>query len=134
ARPAGRGVAERATGGAPPRPSSPRNDSLEDRLCEICRAALDLEAVATDDDFFELGGHSLLAVSLFGEIERRLGVELPLATLFSAPTTAAVAERIRAGGWRENWSPLVTLRRDGGPPPFFCFTPGPGHAIPFAPL
>jgi amino acid adenylation domain-containing protein len=111
-----------------------RRDALEERLCEIWREVLDFDAVAPDDDFFELGGHSLLAVSVFGEIERRLGVELPLATLFSASTPAALAERIRAGGWRESWGPLVRLREVGSRPPFFCVTAGDGNAIGFGAL
>ncbi|HEY6772256.1 MAG TPA: amino acid adenylation domain-containing protein, partial [Solirubrobacterales bacterium] len=113
---------------------SRRGDTLEERLCEIWRTVLDLEAVAPDDDFFELGGHSLLAVSVFSEIERRLGVELPLATLFSAPTPASLAEQIRAGGWRENWAPLVPLREEGSRPPFFCVTAGDGNAVGFGAL
>jgi amino acid adenylation domain-containing protein len=111
-----------------------REDPLEDRLCAAWAAVLELDSVAPDDDFFELGGHSLLAVSLFGEIERRTGVELPLATLFSAPTPAAIAERIAAGGWRESWEPLVPLKASGDLPPFFCVTAGDGNAVGFAAL
>ncbi len=111
-----------------------RSDPLEDRLCEIWGSVLELDSVAPEDDFFELGGHSLLAVSLFGEIERRIGVELPLATLFEAPTPAALAERIAAGGWSENWEPLVVLRDTGSRPPFFCVTAGDGNAVGFGAL
>jgi amino acid adenylation domain-containing protein len=111
-----------------------RGDTLEERLCEIWRAVLDLDAVGPDDDFFELGGHSLLAVSVFTEIERRLGVELPLATLFSAPTPASLAGQIRADGWRENWAPLVLLREGRSRPPFFCVTAGDGNAVGFGAL
>jgi amino acid adenylation domain-containing protein len=111
-----------------------RRDPLEDRLCEIWKSVLDLDSVGPGDDFFELGGHSLLAVSLFGEIERRLGVELPLATLFEAPTPAGLAERIAAGGWSESWEPLVPLRTAGSRPPFFCVTAGDGNAIGFGAL
>jgi amino acid adenylation domain-containing protein len=109
-------------------------DTLEERLCGIWRSVLDLDAVGPDDDFFGLGGHSLLAVSVFGEIERRLGVELPLAMLFSAPTPALLAHQIRAGGWRESWEPLVPLRQEGSRPPFFCVTAGDGNAIGFGGL
>ena len=126
-----------ALAGSPPpshsRPGS-RRDPLEDRLCEIWKSVLDLDSAGPDDDFFELGGHSLLAVSLFGEIERRLGVELPLATLFEAPTPAGLAERIAAGGWSESWEPLVPLRAAGSRTPFFCVTAGDGNAIGFGAL
>ncbi|WP_175956069.1 non-ribosomal peptide synthetase [Burkholderia sp. BCC0405] len=45
-------------------------------------------------DFFTLGGDSLLAVKLAAQIERRFGVALPLATLFSHAGVAALAAAV----------------------------------------
>ncbi len=45
--------------------------------------------VSLTDNFFDLGGTSLLAVSLIGEIERTLRVEIPFVLLFECETLEA---------------------------------------------
>jgi hypothetical protein len=42
----------------------------------------------------ELGGHSLLAVQLFGHIATRIGIRLPLVTLFERATIAHLAQSL----------------------------------------
>ena len=63
-------------------------------LQRLWAEALDVAEVAPDDDFFALGGHSLAAVRLIGRLRAELGVDLPLAALFDAPTPAALARRL----------------------------------------
>jgi amino acid adenylation domain-containing protein len=64
---------------------------LEEAVAEIWREVLHAPAVGVNDNFFELGGHSLLATQLMARLRRRLGVDLPLRTLFGGPSVAELA-------------------------------------------
>ncbi len=66
----------------------------ERQLVEIWREILDVEEIGIHDNFFALGGHSLLAVRLFAQIEEKLGVPLPLASLFQSATIAELASMV----------------------------------------
>ena len=61
-----------------------------------------------------------MAVTLFTEIEKKLGRKLPLATLFQAPTIEQLAGVIEQEGWSAPWSPLVPIQPHGENEPFFC--------------
>lgn len=71
----------------------PRN-RLERDLCEMWKQLLGVNEIGVHDDFFELGGQSLVAVRLFSRIRKHYRVDLPLSTLFEAPTIAQCAEII----------------------------------------
>jgi acyl transferase domain-containing protein/acyl carrier protein len=83
---------------------SPSTD-LERTIAEVWQELLGIEPIGLEDDFFEAGGHSLLATQVMSRLFQRLGVDVPLRTLFEARTVAQFAERVdeltRTAGDRE---------------------------------
>jgi amino acid adenylation domain-containing protein len=69
---------------------------LEELLVKLWAEALRVQQVGIYDNFFEVGGHSLMATRLITAIQARLRVELPLRSLFEAPTIARQAELLTA--------------------------------------
>lgn len=127
------------------------DDSLAARMAAIWSDVLGLDAVGPDDDFFALGGNSLQAVQMFHRVSRLTDVNLPLATLFSAPTVRMLAEAYRTGGVSvpvdehagkmpaDPWAPLVPIRAALDPecadsaPLFFIHAVG-GNVLNYRPL
>jgi acyl carrier protein len=68
--------------------------SVEEHLAQIWSQILDIEQVGIHDNFFELGGHSLLSAQLLFQVRETFQVELPLLSLFAAPTVALLASAV----------------------------------------
>jgi thioesterase domain-containing protein/aryl carrier-like protein len=95
-------------------------DPLEQQLARLWQKLFGIEPVGVRDNFFELGGHSLLAIRLLAQVRKLTGKELPLVTLFQAPTIEQLAEILRQQGWESPWASLVPIKPGGSKPPFYC--------------
>ena len=87
--------------------------------CEVLR----LPAIGRSGNFFNLGGHSLLVTQVLARVRQYLRVELPIRSLFEAPTLGQFAqviqEQISAG--RQSELPAITrVSREGELPLSFA--------------
>ena len=73
--------------------TAPRNEA-EALLAEIWSDLLGHSRIGITENFFDLGGHSLVAMRLITRLRDSFDVDLPLTSLFEAPTIAGLAERI----------------------------------------
>lgn len=111
--------------------------SLELRVWKLWEQVLDTRAFGIDDDFFALGGYSLLVARLLAVVEERLGVRVPVATFFRAPTVRALArevERLQSAGEDTTRPSAIVLLAPGSEhdprPPLFLLHGIEGDVVP----
>jgi aspartate racemase len=117
-----------------PGPLSAPQSKLETRLVRIWEETLGIKPIGIGDNFFELGGHSLMAVRLFSRMEKELGLKLPLALFYRAPTIKELAANVERNDRSSDWRPLVQIRPAGHKPPLFCVHPGGGNVLCYSDL
>jgi acetoacetyl-CoA synthetase len=86
------------------------------RLIQVWQSLLHRSSVGVNDNFFSLGGDFQTADLLFADIARSEGRELPSATIFHAPTIAALASVLEQPKL-PSFSPFVQLKAGGAKPP-----------------
>jgi len=74
---------------------APRS-SIEQLLATVWSSVLGGQEVGINDNFFSLGGHSLLAIQVIARISAALQMEIPLRTLFEAPTIVELGNAIES--------------------------------------
>ncbi|HZF13303.1 MAG TPA: amino acid adenylation domain-containing protein, partial [Thermoanaerobaculia bacterium] len=104
------GLPTAAAGEAPSRPLDPREELLAALWGELLGVDPAGGQIGPHDDFFALGGHSLLATRLVSRIRETFRVDLPLGSLFEAPTLAEMAGRILGAG-AHLAPPILAARR-----------------------
>src|SRR5271165_1833656 len=92
--------------------------SMQEVLTPIWRRVLQLPSVHVEDNFFDLGGDSSLALQLFNEIAKACGRELPLVTIYLAPTITALAALLEQPA-TPRFPPLVLMKSGTDEPPVF---------------
>lgn len=102
-------------------------DMTETAVSEIWKKLLGLEKASVTDNFFAVGGNSLLAVRLMNEIEKELGVRLPLSTLFRSGTVERIAELVSSQRPIDERS--YVLIREGGKADLFLVHPVGGSLL-----
>ena len=83
---------------------------MEEQMAAVWREVLHLEQVGVRDNFFELGGHSLLAIQVISRVREVFKVELPLFSLFDAPTIEKLTKGMASREWTQNQLPVLPLR------------------------
>ena len=68
----------------------PPRTPAEETMAKIWADVLKVERVGVHDNFFDLGGHSLLATKVISRVRATFHIDLPLRSLFQAPTVAGL--------------------------------------------
>ena len=115
-------------------PSDDSSEELEATLIRWWKELLGVESVAIRDNFFELGGQSLTGVRLLTKVRRKYGVDLKLATLFSAPTIEKMCALIRNQTTAPASHSLIQIQPNGDKPPLFIIHEIEGSVLVFREL
>jgi len=92
--------------------------AMAEALTPIWERVLQHSPIGPDDNFFDLGGDSLSAVTLFLEVEKLCGRQLPSVMIYNTPTIAALAAELEQPS-ASRLPPLVLLRKGPAGTPVF---------------
>jgi amino acid adenylation domain-containing protein len=106
-------------------PYTSPSSKTEHDLVAIWEEQIGVTGIGVMDDFFDIGGDSLLGAIIFVEIEKILGISLPVSTLLTAQNIRDLAKIIDGKTSFERNSPIIAINPYGGKTPIF-FIPGKG--------
>ncbi|HYX24784.1 MAG TPA: amino acid adenylation domain-containing protein, partial [Thermoanaerobaculia bacterium] len=84
---------------------------VEEILCALWSEVLGVDRVGIHDDFFALGGHSLIATRVAARLNKGLGVDLPVRTLFRATTVEDLSREVESAMRAGSGLAMPPLRR-----------------------
>jgi acetoacetyl-CoA synthetase len=90
--------------------------AMVEALIPIWQRVLQRPSIGIEENFFDIGGNVESADLLFAEIARECGREVPTATIFQAPTIAALASMLELPSL-PRFSPFVSLKAGAAHPP-----------------
>jgi amino acid adenylation domain-containing protein len=94
----------------------PPATAVEEVVAGIWTETLTVDRVGVHDNFFDLGGDSLLAVQIGSRVREALKIDMPLQSLFEAPTVRGFCDSIRKAA-REQRAvmapPITPVPREG---------------------
>jgi len=108
-------------------------DEVETKLQTIWQEILLCGPMGVTDNFFDLGGHSLMAVRLVTEIQKAMGIEIPLTELFQGATIEHLANLVR-GTTTVKRATVNQIQAGGDRPPFFAAVLAGINALGYVPL
>ncbi|GHO80002.1 hypothetical protein KSD_77730 [Ktedonobacter sp. SOSP1-85] len=89
---------------------------LEELVLQSWQEVLQREQPGLFENFFEIGGHSLLATQVISRLRHMTGADIPVRTLFEAPTIAQLSKRLQQllsqGHQQREVPPLVPVSRN----------------------
>jgi thioesterase domain-containing protein len=101
--------------------------TIPEILTPIWQRVLQRSCIGIDDNFFDLGGNLSSADTLFAEIARECGRELPSATIYHAPTIGALASVLEQPTLPQ-FSPFFQLKAGDEKPPILIAHGLGGHS------
>jgi len=75
--------------------------AVEEAIASIWSHVLGIDQVGIYDNFLDLGGHSLAATRIVSRVIKKFQLELPVESLFAAPTIAEMVAVIAERQWSE---------------------------------
>jgi amino acid adenylation domain-containing protein len=74
--------------------SAVSKELIENSLVAVWADVLGRDQIGIDENFFDIGGYSLLAVMVVSRVRDSFHVDLPLRSIFEAPTVAGLASQV----------------------------------------
>ncbi|WP_172826157.1 non-ribosomal peptide synthase/polyketide synthase [Mycobacterium colombiense] len=108
----------------------PPSTPTEEILAGIYAQVLGVERVGVDDSFFDLGGDSLSAMRVIAAINTSLDANLPVRTLFHAPSVRSLSQQVGQDAGEVEVVPVEFLKEGTGVP-LFCVHPAGGVSWPY---